>query len=158
MLYSARGHGVPAGDLFGARHFRLRDELEEFIRRIRTLDISFYLSHGDGLQLAERLDDGLVSDEGFGPDLQFDRIFLSISYLRYDKILGAWGPKLKKTEENEQASLVISATNWLTRAPGELSSSLRPALFDHTAAPNIIRRLQLIGQVCLSVPAHLGAR
>jgi len=113
VIRSGIAHGGRIEDIYGCLYFHISDQLQAFARRIKTLNISFHLSHILPQNLAESLRGGKMAKNGLPPTIKFDRIYvgntLDDNYLGVDSVLTQWKPLLAETKH---ASIVGCFLNW----------------------------------------------
>ena len=118
---SGERHGIHPNDIFGCLFFHVKDEFEEFARRIERFKIDIHLTQCDAKALSELISEGLI--EPWGPGC-FDRIETSnmADYIGPAKVIDSWGPLLNK--HNKHATLLMYFMNWYIHQPGAHSSNL----------------------------------
>ncbi|KAJ7233102.1 hypothetical protein C8J57DRAFT_1196085 [Mycena rebaudengoi] len=107
-------HGASTEDIFGCLFFHVKDQLREFAKRVKELNISIHLTQFDASILSKGLSIGALP--AF-EDARFDRIVTSdlLDSVGLRTCLADWGPLLNR--ENKHASIVMHSKSWHTRHP-----------------------------------------
>ena len=97
---SGERHGIHSNDIYGCLFFHVKDEFEEFSRRVERFKIDIYLTQCDAQALSESISKGLLG--AWGPDC-FDRIETSnmADYVGPAEVIDSWGPRLNKRNKHE---------------------------------------------------------
>ena len=108
-------HGIHPNDIYGCLFFHVKDEFEEFARRIERYKIDIHLTQFDATALSETVSKGLMKPWGPGC---FDRIETSnmADYIGPAEVIDSWGPLINK--RNKHATLLMYFMNWHVHQPG----------------------------------------
>ncbi|KAF7982161.1 hypothetical protein HWV62_29923 [Athelia sp. TMB] len=121
VLASGERHGIHSNDIYGCLFFHIKDEFEEFARRIERFKIDIHLTQFDATALSETISKGLMRPWGPGC---FDRIETSnmADYIGPAEIINCWGPLINK--HNKHATLLMYFMNWHIHQPRATFASL----------------------------------
>ncbi|KAH8832378.1 hypothetical protein DL96DRAFT_1581831 [Flagelloscypha sp. PMI_526] len=112
LIQSGKQHGTTREDIIGCFYFHVRDQLQEFRRRMQRFKLNFVLRNDDAIDLAKGV--------GAGMHISFDRIEVSNicdqEYVGVPRLLEAWGPHLSIS--NKHAAILGLFMNWQTATPG----------------------------------------
>lgn len=130
---SGKRHGVNLHDIYGCLFFHVKDEFENFARRLRDFDITIHVTAFDARTISKII--SLDEFKPFGKNC-FDRIETSniADTIGIPQVLEDWGPLLNK--RNKHATLLIYLMNWTLK-------QANATVFSDTNA-----RVSLIGHVC----------
>ena len=118
---SGERHGIHANDIYGCLFFHVKDEFEEFARRVERFKIDIHLTQCDAKALSELMLEGQLEPWSSGC---FDRIETSnmADYVGPTAVIDSWGPLLNK--RNKRATLLMYFMNWHINQHGAQSSDL----------------------------------
>ena len=106
----------------GCFHFHVKDQLLEFIKRLKLFSIDISVFDRDAITLAKDIQQKRVS---LGP---FDRVEVSnivdSNYVGIKNVLSGWGPLLKPNSTH--SALIGCFMNWVPEQPGATSRDLPP--------------------------------
>lgn len=112
---SGKRHGVDSTDIYGCLFFHVKDEFEEFARRIKRFHADIYMTQFDARILSEMIPEGII--KAFGPTC-FDRVETSnmADYIGPAEVIDNWGPLLNR--RNKHVTLLVYFMNWHLQQPG----------------------------------------
>ncbi|KZP09099.1 hypothetical protein FIBSPDRAFT_839645 [Athelia psychrophila] len=133
VLASGTRHGINPNDIYGCLFFHVKDEFEEFARRIERFNVNIHLTQFDARMVSKMIPEGFVKPFTLGC---FDRIETSnlADYTGPADIIDCWAPLLNK--QNKHATLFMYFMNWQFGQPG--------AQFDDPGAGNAQERQDVI--------------
>ena len=120
VLKNKEGKNVPDNDLYGLLYLYIRNQLTEFVKRIKNLQLTFRLHNTSAQVLSKEFTsskpDGVVLLI-YILDVKFDRIEVSNivdkNYLGLEKVLEDWSPRLNRN--NPCSTLITTFMNWFTQ-------------------------------------------
>lgn len=115
MLASGKRHGINPNDIYGCLFFHVKDEFEEFARRIERFNIDLHLTQADARVLPKMVSEDILKPFSSGC---FDRIETSnlADYIGLADVIDCWAPVLNK--RNKHATLLAYFMNWHMDQPG----------------------------------------
>lgn len=112
---SGKRHGIDSTDIYGCLLFHVKNEFEEFARRIERFHINIHMTQLDIKKLPKMISKGYI--EPFGSSC-FDRVETSSmpDYIGSGEVIDMWGPLLNR--HNKHATLLMYFMNWHRKQPG----------------------------------------
>jgi len=131
---SGKRHGVNPNDIYGCLFFHVKDEFENFARRLRDFDITIHITAFDARTISKSI--SLDEFKPFGNNC-FDRIETSnmADIIGIPRVLEDWGPLLNK--RNKHATLLIYLMNWTMKQANAtvlLNDKARVSLLPHVCS------------------------
>jgi len=142
VLKSGQAHGAQPEDIYGCLYFFLSDQLQTFTKRIRELDVTFYMFNTAAHTLAQEISDGQYSRHGLTPSIRFDRIDLAhtladAGFMR--DALKLWTPLLAG---GDTAAIIGVFPDWTNvQQDGSVAGA------DDTVVAPIVEKLIKLGRV-----------
>lgn len=128
VMESGKRHGTTRDDILGCLYFHVREQLQEFSRRMHRFKLNFVLRANDAVALAKDIQSGTVSR--LPKRITFDRIECSNitdkNYVGVPRLLEAWGSLLSPT--NPHAAILGLFMNWTTSAQVDSNVNLQGEL------------------------------
>ncbi|KZP04276.1 hypothetical protein FIBSPDRAFT_767683 [Athelia psychrophila] len=115
VLASGQRHGINPQDIYGCLFFHVKDEFEEFARRIERFNINIHLTQLDARVVSRMIPQDFIKPFSSGC---FDRIETSnlADYIGPTDVIDCWAPLLNR--RNKHATLLMYFMNWHVRQPG----------------------------------------
>ncbi|KZP12530.1 hypothetical protein FIBSPDRAFT_754814 [Athelia psychrophila] len=115
VLASGKRHGINPQDISGCLFFHVKDEFEEFARRIERFKINIHLTQFDAGMVSKMIPQDFIKPFSSGC---FDRIETSnlADYIGPAEVIDCWAPLLNR--HNKHATLFMYFMNWHTSQPG----------------------------------------
>ncbi|KZP09108.1 hypothetical protein FIBSPDRAFT_760468 [Athelia psychrophila] len=115
VLASGQRHGINPQDIYGCLFFYVKDEFEEFARRIERFNINIHLTQLDARVVSKMIPEGFIKPFSSGC---FDRIETSnlADYIGPADVIDCWAPLLNR--HNKHATLLMYFMNWHAHQPG----------------------------------------
>ncbi|KAJ7574362.1 hypothetical protein C8J56DRAFT_979466 [Mycena floridula] len=123
---SGRRRGVDSADIFGCLFFHVKDQLREFARRVKDMDIIIHLTQFDPRILSKGISSGVVpAFEG----VLFDRVEASnlMDYVGVQECLSEWAPLLNT--RNRYSCILMHSRYWHVNHPNATAQS-NPRVMD----------------------------
>ncbi|KAH7886867.1 hypothetical protein F5I97DRAFT_1829385 [Phlebopus sp. FC_14] len=137
---TARGH---------LRLLILPDQLRTFARRVRELNIAFYVSNADACGLSKMISSDTIAMHGIPSTMRFDRVevsnILDPNYVGIRGVLASWGPLLA---QSDKAAIVGYFMNWMGYQQDARTIHAGKGLFS-----NLLERLGREGKTAIYLTA-----
>ncbi|KAG9313498.1 hypothetical protein JVU11DRAFT_5824 [Chiua virens] len=142
VIKSGRTHGAQSEDIYGCLYFFLADQLQTFAKRIRELEVTFYVFNTEAHTLARDISGGQYSRHGLTPSVRFNRIDLGHALADSDPtrdVLTSWTPLLA---QGDTATILGVFSDWSnTQKDGSVIGA------DETVVARIVDKLHKLGRL-----------
>lgn len=132
VIAAGKRHEINVNDIYGCLFFYLKDEFEEFSRRIERFNINIQLTQFDARILPKMAPLMKQFSEGC-----FDRIETSnlADYIGPAEVIDICAPLLNR--RNKHAALLMNFVNWHIRQPGAIFEMSEKAMED---SPDLLKK------------------